>query len=242
MPEAVRSFIANKNYQDVRTIQKNILTAYENDFFKHVPAEIVRRIRLLWHSVPSQLAKENRKFTYSHIREGARAKDFELAMTWLINCGLLHKVSRVKKPALPLKAYEDLSAFKLFFVDVGLLAAITDLSVQTLLEGSALFGEYKGALTEEYVLQQLITHRDWSVYCWSAERSQAEIDFLLQILGRMISLEVKAEENLKSKSLRVVHNTFKPDASVRTSLSDYRKKEWMVNLPLHAIHELNGVI
>lgn len=241
MPEAVRSFTDNKDYQEARSIQKNILTAYENDFSKHAPVEIVPRIRMLWHSVPSQLAKENRKFMYSHIKEGARAKDYELAMTWLINCGLLYKVSRVKKPALPLKAYEDLSAFKLFLVDVGLLAAITDLSAHTLLEGSTLFGEYKGALTEQYVLQQLITHTDWSVYYWSAEKSQAEIDFLLQIKQRMISVEVKAEENLKSKSLRVVHDTYKPDASVRTSLSNHRKEEWMLNLPLYAIHELAAV-
>jgi predicted AAA+ superfamily ATPase len=241
MPEAVRSFAAHKDYHAVRNLQKNILTAYENDFSKYAPPEMVPRIRMLWHSVPAQLAKENRKFIYSHIKEGARAKEYELAMTWLINCGLLHKVSRVTKPALPLKAYEDLSAFKLFLVDVGLLAALTDLPAQALLEGHALFNEYKGALTEQYILQQLLTHPDWNVYYWSAERSQAEIDFLLQITGRLFSLEVKAEENLKSKSLRVVHDTFQPHASVRTSLSNYRKEDWMVNLPLYGIHELAGV-
>lgn len=242
MPEAVQTFTANGDHHGVRTIQKNILTAYEQDFSKHAPHEIVPRIRMLWNSVPSQLAKENRKFVYSHIREGARAKDYELAMTWLINCGLLHKVNRVKKPSIPLKAYEDLTAFKLYLVDTGLLAAMADLPARILLEGNALFKEFKGALTEQYVLQQLATHKDWIVYYWSAENRRAEVDFVLQIDSSLVPLEVKAEENLKSKSLRVVHEEFTPTVSVRTSLSGFRKEKWMVNLPLYAIHQLEGVI
>lgn len=242
MPEAVQTFTANGDHHGVRTIQKNILTAYEQDFSKHAPHEIVPRIRMLWNSVPSQLAKENRKFVYSHIREGARAKDYELAMTWLINCGLLHKVNRVKKPSIPLKAYEDLTAFKLYLVDTGLLAAMADLPARILLEGNALFKEFKGALTEQYVLQQLATHKDWIVYYWSGENRRAEVDFVLQIDSSLVPLEVKAEENLKSKSLRVVHEEFTPTVSVRTSLSGFRKEEWMVNLPLYAIHQLEGVI
>lgn len=242
MPEAVQAFAENANYNEVRTIQKNILSAYEQDFSKHAPNEIVPRIRMLWNSVPSQLSKENRKFVYSHIKEGARAKEYELAMTWLINCGLLHKVNRVNKPAIPLKAYEDLTAFKLYQVDVGLLAAMADIPARTLLEGNTLFQEFKGALTEQYVLQQLVTHTDWVVYYWSAENRRAEVDFVLQLDGSLVSMEVKAEENLKSKSLRVVHESFRPTMSVRTSLSAFRKEPWMVNLPLYAIHQLDGVM
>ena len=241
MPEAVQAFATTGNYEQVRTIQKNILLAYEQDFSKHAPNDIVPRIRMLWNSVPSQLTKENRKFIYSHIKEGARAKDYEVAMTWLINCGLLHKVNRVKKPAIPLKAYEDPSAFKLFLSDVGLLAAMTNIPARTLLEGNALFQEFKGALTEQFVFQQLVTHPDWVTFYWSAENRRAEIDFVLQLDDYLVSLEVKAEENLKSKSLRVVHDEFTPSLSVRTSLSNYRKEEWMVNLPLYSIHQIKDL-
>lgn len=242
MPEAVQAFVNTQDYKAVRSIQENILTAYEQDFSKHAPNEIVPRIRMVWNSIPGQLAKENKKFIYSHIKEGARAKEFEIALTWLINCGLLLKVSRVKKFAVPLKAYEDLSAFKLFLVDVGLLTAMAGISAQTLLDGASLFQEFKGAITEQYLLQQLATHPAWSVYYWTAENARAEVDFVIQVDDKLIAVEVKAEENLKSKSLRVVHDQFNPDASVRTSLSDYRQEEWMTNLPLYAIHQIDKVI
>lgn len=238
MPEVVLAFISRNDLYEVRDIQKKILLAYEQDFSKHAPVELVPRIRMLWNSIPSQLAKENRKFVYSHIKEGARAKEFELAMAWLLDSGLLHKVTRVRKPAMPLKAYEDITAFKLYLSDVGLLGAMTDLDARIILDGSLVFQEFKGALTEQYVLQQLITHANWVTYYWSADSGRAEVDFLLQITDQIIPLEVKAEENLKSKSLKVFADQFKPPLVVRTSMSDFRQEPWMLNLPLYAIHQI----
>jgi predicted AAA+ superfamily ATPase len=238
MPEVVFSFKQEKDFNKVRALQKQILAAYEQDFSKHAPNEIVPRIRMLWNSIPAQLAKENKKFIYGAIRQGARAKDYELAMSWLIDCGLIHKVNRVTKPGMPLKAYEDISAFKLFIVDIGLLGAMVDMHVKTLLEGNAVFEEFKGALTEQFVLQQLITNRDLAVYYWSAERGVAEIDFLVQYSGKIIPIEVKAEENLQAKSLKLFSGKYKPKYAIRTSMSDYRKEQWMINLPLYAINEL----
>ncbi len=242
MPEAVLRFSENKNYKEVREVQQQILDAFENDFSKHAPVDIVPRIRMVWNSVPSQLSKENRKFFYGLVREGSRAKDFELALAWLTDCGLAYKVFRVTKPALPLKAYEDLSAFKLFMVDVGLLSAMTDLDPRTLLTGNELFSEFKGALTEQFVYQQLRTLDDLAVYYWSAERSSAEVDFVIQHDGRIIPFEVKAEENLKAKSLKVLMEKYNPAMAVRISLSDYREQDWLINLPLYSINELKKYI
>jgi predicted AAA+ superfamily ATPase len=238
MPEAVLSFINKNNYQEVRNIQKQILSAYEQDFSKHAPNEIVPRIRMLWNSIPAQLAKENKKFIYKVVKPGARAKDYELALSWLIDCGLVHKVTRVAKPGIPLKAYEDYSAFKLFVVDVGLLAAMGDIDVKTLLGDHLIFEEFKGALTEQYVLQQLLTIDDIAIHYWSAERSASEIDFLVQLQGAVIPIEVKAEENLQAKSLKVFCQKYAPVSAVRTSMSDYRKEAWLTNIPLYAIGKL----
>lgn len=238
MPEAVLSFSQHADFTSVREIQKRILIAYEQDFAKHAPYDIVPRIRMLWNSIPAQLAKENRKFIYGLIRQGARAKDYELAMNWLIDCGLIHKVNNVSKPAVPLKAYEDFSAFKLFLVDVGLLAAMTDLDVKTLLEGNVIFEEFKGALTEQYVLQQLAAQKEAGIFYWSPENLRSEIDFLVQAPGQVVPIEVKAEENLQAKSLKAYYQKYKPQTAIRTSMSDYRQEEWMTNLPLYAIGEL----
>ena len=235
MPEAVLSFSEKKDFREVRDIQKRILAAYEQDFSKHAPSEMVPRIRMLWNSIPAQLTKENKKFIYGALKQGARAKEYELAMSWLVDCGLIHKINRVTKPAVPLKAYEDFNAFKLFIVDVGLLAAMGDLDVKTLLEGSAIFEEFKGALTEQYILQQLVTLENVAIHYWSADNARSEIDFLVQISGQIIPIEVKSEENLHSKSLRVYCEKFHPPTAIRTSMSDYRKEEWMTNIPLYAI-------
>jgi len=240
MPEAVLSFVKTNDLQEVRNIQKSILFAYEQDFAKHAPNEIVPRIRSLWNSVPAQLAKENKKFIYGIIRQGARAKDYELGLTWLADCGLIRQVFRVSKPGLPLKAYEDFSAFKLFIVDVGLLGAMTDLDAVTLLEGDRIFQEFKGALTEQYVAQQLATRADLKVNYWSAENGRAEIDFLVQVRNQVIPIEVKAEENLRAKSLHVYTDKFKPEQAIRTSMSSYRAESWMTNLPLYAILEIDA--
>jgi len=242
MPEAVLNFSQKKDYGEVREIQKRILIGYEQDFSKHAPNEIVPRIRMLWNSIPAQLAKENRKFVYGLIRQGSRAKDYELAISWLIDCGLIHKINNVSKPAIPLKAYEDHSAFKLFLSDVGLLAALVDLDIKTLLEGNEIFEEFKGALTEQYVAQQFIARGDLGVYYWSAENTRSEIDFVVQLSGQVIPIEVKAEENLQAKSLKVYYQKYNPATVIRTSMSDFRKEEWMINLPLYAISELPHLI
>lgn len=235
MPEVVYSFIGQKDFKSVREKQLNILSAYEQDFSKHAPNEIVPRIRLVWQSLPAQLAKENRKFMYGHLKKGARAREFELAIEWLVNAGLVHKVNRCNKPAMPLIAYALLSDFKLYLLDVGLLAAMGDLSMQTLNAEQTLFEEFKGSLTEQYVLQQLKTLAHLPIYYWSAENATAEIDFLIQYQNQVIPLEVKAAENLKAKSLKVYHEKYSPFLSIRSSLSDYREETWLTNLPLYAI-------
>jgi len=242
MPEAVLRFSENNSFKEVRDIQKQILEGYEQDFSKHAPAGIVPRIRMLWNSIPSQLAKEKRKFIYGLVKEGSRAKDYEMALSWLIDCGQVHRVCRVSKPAMPLKAYEDLSAFKLFLVDTGLLSAMADIDSRTLLEGSAIFTEFKGALTEQYVFQQLNSTGEFVIYYWSAERSTAEIDFVIQYNNRFIPVEVKAEENLQAKSLKVFREKFSPVISLRTSMSDFRMQGQMTSLPLYAVSLMGKVL
>ena len=234
MPEAVLTFANQKDFKKVREKQLNILAAYEQDFSKHAPHEIVPRIRLIWKSLPSQLAKENRKFIYGNLKKGARAREFELAIEWLTDAGIVHKVSRCNKPGLPLIAYSVLSDFKLFLLDVGLLAAMGNLDIQTLISEQSLFEEFKGALTEQYVLQQLKSVGERPIYYWSAEKAIAEIDFLIQYQNLIIPVEVKAAENLKAKSLKAYHQKFNPEISIRTSLSDYRKEDWLINVPLYA--------
>jgi len=241
MPEAVLRFSENGDYREIRKIHENILEAFQQDFSRHAPVEIVPRIRMLWNSIPSQLARENRKFVYGIIKEGARAKDYEIALSWLIDCGLVHKISRVTKPAIPLKAYEDGSAFKLYLADIGLLASLCDMDATTLLEGNTVFSEFKGSLSEQFVLQQLLTFLK-DVYYWSAERSTAEIDFLIQKEGNILPVEVKAEENLQAKSLKVYREKFSPPLSVRLSMSDYREQQWLVNIPLYAVNELFRIL
>jgi uncharacterized protein len=238
MPEVVKSFKEKGDVFDVRSIQKRILSAYEHDFSKHAPGEIVPRIRMLWNSIPAQLAKENRKFIYGAIKKGARAKDYELALAWLIDCGLVHKVNRASKPGIPLKAYEDNSAFKLFIADIGILGAMGDIDARTLIDGNLIFEEFKGAITEQFVLQQLLTMKDLAIHYWSSERSSGEIDFLVQYSGYIIPIEVKAEENLQAKSLRLFCQKYSPSLAIRTSMSDYRKEDWMINLPLYAISKI----
>lgn len=240
MPEAVQSFGENKDFNEVREIQKKILEDYEQDFSKHAPNEIVPRIRMVWNSIPSQLAKENKKFVYGLVREGSRAKDYETAIMWLSDCGLIHKVSRVNSACIPLKAYEDLKAFKLFSLDVGLLGCQTGLHQRTLLDGDSLFVEFKGALTEQYVCQQLKTIEDLGVYYYTNDRGTCEIDFVVDTGEQVIPVEVKAETNLRAKSLKTYKERFEPELSIRTSMSDYKKEDWFLNLPLYAIENLTA--
>lgn len=238
MPEAVQSFAENKDFNEVRAIQKRILAAYEQDFSKHAPNEIVPKIRMLWNSIPSQLARENKKFIYGLVREGGRAREYETAIMWLSDCGLVHKVSRVNAAGIPLKAYEDLKAFKLFIVDVGLLGCMTGLRQRTLLDGDDLFVEFKGALTEQYVCQQLKTIEDLGVYYYTNDRGSCEIDFVVDTGEQIVPIEVKAETNLRAKSLKTYRERFEPELSVRTSMADYKKEDWLLNLPLYAIENI----
>jgi predicted AAA+ superfamily ATPase len=238
MPEAVQSFAESKDFNEVRAIQKRILAAYEQDFSKHAPNEIVPKIRMLWNSIPSQLARENKKFVYGLVREGGRAREYETAIMWLSDCGLVHKVSRVNAAGIPLKAYEDLKAFKIFIVDVGLLGCMTGLRQRTLLDGDDLFVEFKGALTEQYVCQQLKTIEDLGVYYYTNDRGSCEIDFVVDTGEQIVPIEVKAETNLRAKSLKTYRERFEPELSVRTSMADYKKEDWLLNLPLYAIENI----
>lgn len=238
MPEAVQSFAESKDFNEVRAIQKRILAAYEQDFSKHAPNEIVPKIRMLWNSIPSQLARENKKFIYGLVREGGRAREYETAIMWLSDCGLVHKVSRVNAAGIPLKAYEDLKAFKLFIVDVGLLGCMTGLRQRTLLDGDDLFVEFKGALTEQYVCQQLKTIEDLGIYYYTNDRGSCEIDFVVDNGEQIVPIEVKAETNLRAKSLKTYRERFEPEQSVRTSMADYKKEDWLLNLPLYAIENI----
>jgi len=240
MPEAVQSFAENKDFNEVREIQRRILMAYEQDFSKHAPNEIVPRLRMIWNSIPSQLAKKNKKFIYGLVREGARAKDYEAAIMWLSDCGLVHKISRVNTAGIPLRAYEDLKAFKLFVVDVGLLGCMAGLRQHTLLDGNDLFVEFKGALTEQYVCQQLKNIEDLDIYYYTNDRGSCEIDFVVDTGGKIVPVEVKAEVNLRAKSLKSYQEKFSPEISVRTSMADYKKEEWLVNLPLYVIDQITA--
>lgn len=233
MPEAVLSYSQAHDLEDVRNIQNMILAAYEQDFSKHAPVSIVPKIRMVWNSIPSQLAKENRKFIYGLLRKGARAKDYETAIMWLIDCGLIHKVSRITTPNLPLKAYEDLKAFKLYLVDIGLLGALAGLKQSALLDGNGMFVEFKGALTEQYVLQQLVTDPDIGIYYYTNDRGNCEIDFLIDDGDKVIPLEVKAELNLKAKSLKTYREKYSPEVAVRTSMADYKENDGLVDMPLY---------
>lgn len=238
MPEVVNSFVSDGNFNNVKDIQRRILMAYEQDFFKHAPSDIVPKIRMVFNSIPSQLAKENKKFIYGLIREGARAKDFETAIMWLSDCGLVYKAHRVNKAGVPLKAYEDLKAFKLFMHDIGLLCCMANVSEQTILNKNDLFVEFKGSLTEQYVCQQLKNRSDLGIYYYTNEKNTCEVDFVVDDGTNIIPIEVKAETNLKAKSLKTFCDKFKPNYAIRSSLANYKKEDNLINLPLYAIANL----
>lgn len=237
MPEVVLNWVGKEDVLEVRRIQNRIITSYANDISKHAGAE-TERIRMVWQSVPSQLAKENKKFIYGAMRKGARAKDFELAIQWLVDAGLVHKIYRCKNPEMPLKFYEDFDAFKLYSLDVGLLGAMANAPASLMLASNDVFKEFKGAFSENYVLQQIITDNDLSICYFTKENSQVEIDFLVQTAERIIPIEVKAEENVKSKSLRqfvTVDHAEKNMKGLRCSMLPYKDQGWMENIPLYGI-------
>lgn len=235
MPEVVARFVEEEDFGQVRELQLAILHQYEGDFGKHVQPAELPRIRMVWNALPVQLAKENKKFFFGQIKHGARQKDFELAIQWLTDAGLAYKVNKVAKPAMPLKAYVDFSAFKLYLIDVGLLGALSELDIRSVLEGNEIFTEFKGALTEQYVLQQLVSDTAYVPYYYSGEKSVYEVDFLIQKGKEVIPVEVKAEDNLRARSLKFYCEKYKPSQAVRTSAAGYRKQEWMENVPLWAV-------
>lgn len=242
MPEAVSSYSENKNLKEVRKIQKRLLEAYEQDFSKHAPTNIVPRIRQLWNNIPTQLAKENKKFIYGLVREGARAREYEIALSWLIDCGLIYQVNMVNSSKIPLSAYQNFNAFKLYLLDVGLLSAMAGIDDKTILEGNEIFEEFKGSLTEQYVLCQLKQCTELDVFYWSSDTGTAEIDFITQIGRKNVPIEVKASENLQAKSLKVFVQKYDTKVNVRTSMADYKKEDWLVNIPLYSIGNIEEIL
>ena len=242
MPAVINKYIETKDYKQVRNVQLKLLQAYEEDFSKHAPNEIVPRLKMLWNSIPAQLAKENKKFIYGLIKEGSRAKEYELALSWLIDCGLVYKIDRVNKPNIPLIAYQDTSAFKLYILDVGILGAMTRIDEKILLEGNEIFTEFKGSFTEQFVLTELKSNKDIPIFYWSAEKATAEIDFLIQLGTDVIPIEVKASENLQAKSLKTFIEKYQTAKNIRTSMSNYRKEEKLINIPLYSIGNIEKII
>lgn len=234
MPEAVAAFLERGMLEDAREVQNDILRGYERDISKHLSRTEAEHAIAAWESIPQHLGRENKKFVFGHIAKGARARNYQSGITWLEQAGLVTRVRRVTKPGLPLRSYADDSAFKLFLLDVGLLAAMAGLDKRTVIGGSSIFEEFKGALTEQYVCQQLISERGLAPYYWSAENSTGELDFLVQDGSRVAAIEVKAEENLRARSLRAFKDKHPDITALRFSMSGFREQDWMRNIPLYA--------
>lgn len=238
MPAVVEQFRQQKDYNAVREIQKEIVRQYQGDFGKHIYAKDLPRIRMVWESIPMQLAKENKKFFFGQIKKGARSGDFEVAIQWLQDCGLIYKVNRVNEPHVPLAAYKNFSAYKLFMLDVGLLGAVSELDAESILDGNDIFVEFKGALTEQYVLQQIVSDTLYTPFYYGTEKATFEQDFIIQKGKMIVPIEVKAEGNLKSQSLKAFCDKYHPDAAVRISAMKYINQGWMENIPLYAVCNL----
>lgn len=235
MPEAVNCFLNNNDYFAAREVQKEIVQQYKGDFGKHIPSNELPRINMVWDSIPMQLAKDNKKFFFGHIKKGARSSEFEKAIQWLVDSGLIYRVHKVNEPHVPLSAYKELSFFKLFFVDIGLLGAMSELDLHSVIEGNRLFVEFKGALTEQYVLQQIMSDTGYTPYYYGTESATFEQDFLIQKEMDAVPIEVKAETNIRSQSLKAFYDKFHPGLSIRLSLLNYKEQDWMVNIPLYAV-------
>lgn len=238
MPEVVESFRTKNDFNEVRKLQEDIIFEYKGDFGKHISESEIPRMNMIWDSIPIQLAKENKKFFFGKIKKGARSSDFEVAIQWLCDSGLVHKVNRVNEPHVPLSAYKDFSAYKLFFADVGLLCAMSGLDAKSILEKNRLFVEFKGALAEQYVLQEIISETEYKPYYYGTEKATFEQDFLIQKGMDVVPIEVKADANVRSQSLKAFYEKFKPATSVRFSLLNYENQGWMQNIPLYAVCNL----
>lgn len=241
MPEAVLAYIETKDLSEVRKVHTRLLFDYEHDFSKHASPLLSERIRMLWNSIPAQLGRENKKFLYSAIRKGARARGYEEAIQWLVDAGLLLRVNRISKPGIPLSAYANKDAFKLYMLDVGLLGAASHISPTSLIDGNSLFTEFKGALTENYVCQELLAEGGIHATYWSSESSDGEVDFVYEASESIMPVEVKAEINLRAKSLRSFMNRYDIEKGYRLSLAGFKDQEWVENIPLYAVTMLPGV-
>jgi predicted AAA+ superfamily ATPase len=242
MPEVVSTFVQNCNYQGARQIQKQILRSYDLDFSKHAPHEIVPRIRKLFATVPAQLGREKKRFVYSNIEPGARSSNYDTALQWLVDAGIARTVKRVSTPKLPLAAYEDIRAFKLFIHDVGLLGCMSGLEASTILDGDEMFIEHKGALAEQFALNELVAGSGFKPWYWTNERNSAEIDFLIEHRGRALPLEVKSGTSRHGKSLRAYRDHFSPHVSLRASLRNLHRDDWLLNIPLYLLGELERIL
>ncbi len=236
MPEAIAQYVLNNDLNQVREIQNNILTAYELDFAKHAPSNQIMKINQVWQALPSQLAKENKKFIYSAIRKGGRAKEFEIALQWLNEAGLIHKVNNITVPKLPLNAYANMDYFKIYMVDVGLLGTMANLPAKSILYGNELFQEFRGALTENYVAQELARDQ-YGLYYWSSENT-AELDFVIQHEDNIYPLEIKSGESSRKKSLKVYDDKYHPKLLIRCSPLNLKKDGNVLNCPLYLLSEL----
>ena len=241
MPEVVKNYSEGMSPNQIRNIQKQILSDYTLDISKHADSQILGRIHQVWNSIPQQLAKSNKKFIYGNIQKGARAKDYETAIQWLVDAGMVYRVPRVRKAGIPLKFYED-SAFKLFTLDHGLMGAQTDAPISEILLKRNVFEEYKGTFTEQYVFEQLICYANTGVFYYDSESSKLELDFLMQGGNRLVPIEVKAEENLKSKSLRQFHEDNPDSMPLRVSMSEYGQRNYITNIPLYAAFRVPGIV
>lgn len=239
MPEVVNFYVKHKNYPEIRKIQNSIINQYTGDFGKHIPIRDIPRVKMVWNAIPMQLAKENKKFFFGKMKKGARSADFEVAIQWLQDAGLIYKVHKVSAPHIPLKAYMDFSAFKIFTLDVGLLGALSDLNAKVILEKNDIFSEFKGALTEQFILQELLSQTQYVPYYYSSDTSTLELDFLIQQDDNVVPIEVKASSNVNSPSLKAYISKFEPKKVIRFSTLKFKKQDRITNIPLYAVSLIN---
>ena len=242
MPEAVKKFIDTGDYIKVRKVQNDLLKSYKNDFSKHPPKDVSARMHLVWDSIPTHLSKENKKFVYSAVRPGARAKDFETAIQWLKDAGTIYKLTRVSAGEVPLRGFEDNESFKIYLIDIGLLSAMCKLDRKTLIDGVGFYNQYKGALTEQYVLQELIGNEDIELHYWSPDTGHSELDFVIQVGNDVAPLEAKAERNLKAKSLKSFSERYNTKLRFRTSMSPFVASDYVIDIPLYAVAKVPEIM
>lgn len=240
MPEVVKEFSESRDWKKVRELQQQLLTAYQGDFAKYAPREIISRIQMVWNSIPSQLSKENKKFVFNVLKHGARSSEYELAIQWLLDSGLLLKINRIKKPSLPIKAYEELNAYKLYLLDVGLLGAMSYLDSKAIIEGDKLFTEFKGAIAEQFAIQQLVLDKEIYTAYWANEKSTSEVDFIIQKENKIIALEIKSGQNLKSKSFKLFFDEYQPHKALKGSTLPYKEQDWVTNIPLYTLPQFDS--